>query len=128
MHASFKEKFVDYLTNGLPIHIPDDEVTIFYKVLSDFIEKADNEFEGYYLKEDGYVLIADKYTDYLKVSYKDNKIIFQHANSVEYKTFDSDTMLQMGLAFIGVLVFIESMTPSTDSNNIAPKHYDQWRI
>jgi len=128
MQKTFQEKFVEYLTNGLPIHIPDDEVRTFYKVLSDFIDNADNEFEGYYLKEDGYVLIADKYTDYLKVSYKDNKVIFQHANPEDYRNFDSDSMLQMGLAFIGVLIFIESMTPSDDSNNIAPKHYDQWRI
>lgn len=128
MQQSFKEKFVEYLTNGLPIHIPDDEVLTFYSVLADFIDKSDNEFEGYYLKEDGYVLISDKYTDFLKVNYKDNKIIFKHANPNAYQSFDSESILKMGLAFMGVIVFIESMTPSTDSNNIARNHYDQWRI
>ncbi len=121
MQQSFQEKFIEYLTNGLPIHIPDDEVRTFYNVLSDFIDNADNEFEGYYLKEDGYVLIADKYTDYLKVSYKDNKIIFQHANSQDYRSFDSNSILQMGLAFMGVLIFVENMTPSNDYKNISPK-------
>lgn len=128
MNQSFKQKFVSYLTDGLPIHIPDDEVLTFYAVLADFIDKSDNEFEGYYLKEDGYVLISDSYTDFLKVSYKDNKIIFQHANPKAYQNFDPESILKMGLAFMGVLVFVENMAPSKDSNNIAQKHYDQWRI
>mgnify|MGYP003650452268 CR=1 FL=1 len=128
MEQTFKAKFVEYLTNGLPIHISDDEVCTFYNILADFIDNADNEFMGLHLKEEECVLISDQYTDYLKVSYEDNKIIFQHANPKSYLIHDSDLMLKVGMAFIGVLIFIESNAPSSDKNNISRKHYDQWRI
>ena len=124
-----RQKFIEYLTNGIEIHIPDDEVHLFYKTVTDFINDAHNDFEAYYFDKDEYVLIADKYTDYIKFSYSNNKIIFKHASSSIIDPLqDSDFVLNMGLAFLGVVIFIESMSPSEDSASISQKHYDQWRI
>lgn len=123
-----QQKFVKYLTEGIDIHIAEDEIEIFYKEVTDFINKADNQFEAYYMKLDEYVLISDKYTDYIKFSYSNNKIIFKHANNTEAAFQDSDFVLNMGLSFLGILIFIESLSPSEDSLVISRKHYDQWRI
>ena len=123
-----QQKFVKYLSEGIDIHIDDDEVDIFYKTITDFINQAHNNFEAYYFDQDEYVLICDKYTEYIKVSYVNDKIIFKHANNNNELFYDSDFALNMGLAFLGVIIFIESLSPTEDSLVISPKHYDQWRI
>ena len=108
---SFKEKFVKYLTDGIPVHIPEDEVFIFYRELKDFIDNADNKFMAFYEEGENKLTISDISKDYLYVSYEDDKIIFI-----------------AGQAFLGVVIFIESITPSEDSNFISAKHNDQWKF
>ena len=113
----FKEKFVKYLTDGIPIHIPDDEVFIFYKELKNFINKADNDFIGFYETGDEEVVISDISQDYLRISYSDNKIIFKQPAFSSIK--DSvHNLFMAGQAFLGVIVFIESLSPSEDSTFI----------
>ena len=124
-----QQKFIKYLTDGIDVHIPEDEVDIFYKTITDFINESHNDFEAYYFDKEEYVLISDKYSDYIKFSYSNNKIVFRHVSVNNLNDYhDSDFTLNMGLAFLGVIIFIESMAPSEDSLIISPKHYDQWRI
>ena len=123
-----QQKFVKYLTEGIEVHIPDDEVQVFYKTITDFINEAHNDFEAYYLDNDGHVLICDKYIDYIKFCYENNRIIFKHVHASNESYHDSDFVLNMGLAFLGVVIFIESIAPSEDSLIISRKHHDQWRI
>ncbi len=123
-----REKIIKYLTEGIDIHIPEDEVQTFYDLVTKYINEADNEFEAFFFPSEEYVLISDKYTDYLKCTYENNKIIFLHANSDNEFYRDPEFTLKAGLAFIGVLLFIESFAPSSDSAYISQKHYDQWRI
>ena len=123
----FKEKFVKYLTEGIPVHIPEDEVFIFYRELKDFIDKADNKFMAFYEEGENKLTISDISKDYLYVSYEDDKIIFRqplHANILE----SQENILIAGQAFLGVVIFIESITPSEDSNFISEKHNDQWKF
>ena len=104
---SFKEKFVKYLTEGIPVHIPEDEVFIFYRELKDFIDKADNKFMAFYEEGENKLTISDISKDYLYVSYEDDKIIFRqplHANILE----SQENILISGQAFLGVVIFIES--------------------
>ena len=127
MQQSFKEKFVKYLTEGIPVHIPEDEVFIFYRELKDFIDKADNKFMAFYEEGENKLTISDISKDYLYVSYEDDKIIFRqplHANILE----SQENILIAGQAFLGVVIFIESITPSEDSNFISEKHNDQWKF
>ena len=127
MQQSFKEKFVKYLTEGIPVHIPEDEVFIFYRELKDFIDKADNKFMAFYEEGENKLTISDISKDYLYVSYEDDKIIFRqplHANILE----SQENILISGQAFLGVVIFIESITPSEDSNFISEKHNDQWKF
>ena len=127
MQQSFKEKFVKYLTGGIPVHIPEDEVFIFYRELKDFIDKADNKFMAFYEEGENKLTISDISKDYLYVSYEDDKIIFRqplHANILE----SQENILIAGQAFLGVVIFIESITPSEDSNFISEKHNDQWKF
>mgnify|MGYP003638344359 FL=1 len=127
MQQSFKEKFVKYLTDGIPVHIPEDEVFIFYRELKDFIDKADNKFMAFYEEGENKLTISDISKDYLYVSYEDDKIIFRqplHANILE----SQENILIAGQAFLGVVIFIESITPSEDSNFISEKHNDQWKF
>ena len=124
---SFKEKFVKYLTEGIPVHIADDEVHLFYKTLKEFIDNADNQFMAFYSKGDDEVTISDIKKDYLRVSYeKDNVIFKQPRYSTIQESQESITIT--GQAFLGVLVFIESMSPSEDSNFISEKYNDQWKF
>jgi len=123
----FKEKFVKYLTEGIPVHIPEDEVFIFYRELKDFIDNADNKFMAFYEEGENKLTISDISKDYLYVSYEDDKIIFRqplHANILE----SQENILIAGQAFLGVVIFIESITPSEDSNFISEKHNDQWKF
>mgnify|MGYP003649902328 FL=1 len=123
----FKEKFVKYLTEGIPVHIPEDEVFIFYRELKDFIDKTDNKFMAFYEEGENKLTISDISKDYLYVSYEDDKIIFRqplHANILE----SQENILIAGQAFLGVVIFIESITPSEDSNFISAKHNDQWKF
>ena len=127
MQQSFKEKFVKYLTEGIPVHIPEDEVFIFYRELKDFIDKADNKFMAFYEEGENKLTISDISKDYLYVSYEDDKIIFRqplHANILE----SQENIMIAGQAFLGVVIFIESITPSEDSNFISEKHNDQWKF
>lgn len=127
MQQSFKEKFVKYLTDGIPVHIPEDEVFIFYRELKDFIDKADNKFMAFYEEGENKLTISDISKDYLYVSYEDDKIIFRqplHGNILE----SQENILIAGQAFLGVVIFIESITPSEDSNFISEKHNDQWKF
>tara|TARA_R110001599_G_scaffold3741_1_gene20537 strand:+ start:56 stop:439 length:384 start_codon:yes stop_codon:yes gene_type:complete len=127
VQQSFKEKFVKYLTDGIPVHIPEDEVFIFYRELKDFIDKADNKFMAFYEEGENKLTISDISKDYLYVSYEDDKIIFRqplHANILE----SQENILIAGQAFLGVVIFIESITPSEDSNFISEKHNDQWKF
>ena len=124
-----KNKFVQYLTEGIDIHIPPDEVEDFYYYIERFINEADNHFEAYFLKDEEKVLISDRYFDYIKFKYSNNKIIFEHANlGDEHYYTDHDFVLNMGLAFVGVLIFIEQFAPSEDASCIFPEHYDKWRL
>ena len=123
-----KEKFVKYLTEGIDVHIPDDEIEMFYKSVTEFINEAPNEFEAYHLKNEGCVLISDKYLDYIKFFYENDKVLFKHVHATNESFYDSEFVLKMGLAFLGVLIFIESLAPSEDSALISRKHHDQWRL
>ncbi len=123
-----RNKFVKYLTEGIDIHIPEDEVQIFYEMITQFINESNNDFEGIFLKDEENVLIADKYFDYIKFKYSENKIMFEHAHPSDSHYVDPEFVLNMGLAFVGVMVFIEKFAPSGDVAYIFPQHYDYWRI
>tara|TARA_R110001583_G_scaffold162507_1_gene314726 strand:+ start:274 stop:645 length:372 start_codon:yes stop_codon:yes gene_type:complete len=122
---SVKEKFVNYLTEGMPIHIPDDEVVLFYKSLKSFIDDANNDFMAFYLEGDEDLIISDINHDYLRVCYEDDKIIFKHAQPGSLEE-TPDQLLIAGQAFLGVLVFIESIVPSEDAVFIESRRYDKW--
>jgi hypothetical protein len=123
----FREKFIKYLTEGIPVHIADDEVHLFYKSLKEFIDNADNQFMAFYSEGNDEVTISDIKKDYLRVSYeKDNVIFKQPRYSTIQESQESITIT--GQAFLGVLVFIESMSPSEDSNFISEKYNDQWKF
>ena len=123
----FREKFIKYLTEGIPVHIADDEVHLFYKSLKEFIDNADNQFMAFYSKGDDEVTISDIKKDYLRVSYEKDNVIFKQP---QYGTIQEsqESIMITGQAFLGVLVFIESMSPSEDSNFISENHNDQWKF
>ena len=120
---TFKDKFVKYLTEGIPVHIPDDEVTLFYSALKDFIDNADNPFMAFYNDGDKEVVISDLIKDYLRVSYKDDKIIFRQPEFGDIKESPTNIFVT-GQAFLGVLIFIESISPSEDSSFIDTINHD----
>ena len=127
MQQSFKEKFIKYLTDGIPVHIPEDEVFIFYRELKDFIDNADNNFMAFYEEGENNLTISDISRDYLHISYEDDKIIFKQPPYVNILE-SQENILIVGQAFLGVVIFIESITPSEDSNFISEKHNDQWKF
>ena len=127
MQQSFKEKFVKYLTDGIPVHIPEDEVFIFYRELKDFIDNTDNNFMAFYEEGDNKLTISDILKDYLHVSYEDDKIIFKQPPYTNMLDSQESTLIT-GQAFLGVVIFIESIIPSEDSNFISEKHNDQWKF
>jgi hypothetical protein len=127
VQQSFKEKFVKYLTDGIPVHIPEDEVFIFYRELKDFIDNADNNFMAFYEEGENNLTISDISRDYLHISYEDDKIIFKQPPYVNILE-SQENILIVGQAFLGVVIFIESITPSEDSNFISEKHNDQWKF
>ena len=124
---SFKEKFVKYLTEGIPVHINKDEVHLFYKSLKDFVNDADNNFMAFYLDGDDEVVISDLTKDYLRVNYENDKIVFRQPALGDIKE-STTSIFATGQAFLGVLIFIESIAPSEDSSFISEKYNDQWKF
>lgn len=125
MHLDFKSKFVKYLTEGMNIHIAEDEVPLFYKALSDYVNDADNDFMSFHTTLDDHVLISDKIDDYLRVFYNSGKVEFLSASP---DSREIGYAKRMGEAFLGVVLFIESMSPSEDSKFIPRVYHDQWQI
>lgn len=124
---SFKAKFTKYLTEGIPVHISEDEVFLFYEALDSFINEASNSFESYYLKGDDSLTICDKYAEYLNVSYEASKIVFRLPTSgtpIPLMTNDDHQLL--GEAFLGVLLFVENLAPSGDLKVISEDYLDKW--
>ena len=119
----FREKFIKYLTDGIPVHIPEDEVFLFYNALKDFIENADNQFMSFYSDDDKELMISDIGKDYLRVSYENEKIVFRQPIPCDVQESQGN-MLITGQAFLGVVMFIESISPSEDSNFIESIRHD----
>ena len=125
--SDFRHRFVDYLVNGMPVSISSEEVPIFYRELDNFINEAPNDFEAAYSRTKDCVEIYDKYLEYLTVSYDDSKIIFKsdiHADLQRH--IDPESIMKMGEAFLGVIFFIESISPSADSKSIPRAYRDKW--
>jgi len=121
----FREKFVKYLTEGMSIHIPEDEVFLFYNALEDFINTADNKFIAFYDINDESLVISDIDKDYLRIRYQADKIIFQHADPASMLDTHVDLIIA-GQAFLGVIIFIEQLSPSEDTQFILQRQNDQW--
>ena len=130
MHADFRSRFIEYLTDGMPIKIADDETPIFYQELDKFINTADNDFESSYLKDSEVLSISDKFIDYLTVKYEDSKIVFRTTEhtSLPALLIDPETRQRMAEAFIGVLLFVEGISPSEDSKIIPEVYSDKWKV
>ena len=75
-NPDFRTKFVSYLANGIPVSIVDDEIPLFYKALSNYINDAKNDFMAFYSLGDDCVVLSDLQDDYLRVSYEKDKIEF----------------------------------------------------
>lgn len=127
MHGAFRRKFVDYLSDGLPVKINDDEVHNFYDALSSFINKSNTKYGSCYDKIEASVLIFDNHVDYLTVKYENKKIIFRTTSQTSnVRNLDLETTKSLGEAFLGVVLFIETISPSEDSNLIARGYSDKW--
>ena len=123
----FKQKFVDYLVDGLPVSILSEEVPVFYKELDMFVNTAPNDFEASYSSTQNCLSIYDKYTEYLSVSYDDSRIIFRSDLQQSIQNHpDPETIMKMGEAFLGVIIFVESIAPSADSRVIPGYYRDKW--
>jgi len=136
----FREKFIKYLTDGIPVHIPEDEVFLFYNALKDFIDNADNQFMAFYSDGDAELMISDIGKDYLRVRYENEKIVFRQPIQDDVSKFEvyvkqheklakanfeaEGNILMAGQAFLGVVMFIESISPSEDSNFIESIRHD----
>ena len=75
-NPDFRTKFVSYLANGIPVSIADDEIPLFYKALSNYINDAKNDFMAFYSLGDDCVVLSDRQDDYLRVAYEKDKIEF----------------------------------------------------
>ena len=109
-----KELFINFLANGIPVHIKDEEVELFYKSLEKFVNEADNEYYGLYTQLSESVLLSDNFNDYLIVTYSEDKVICKIADSrfKDIKSLDIETRRIIGDLFLGVFVYIEGMTSS----------------
>tara|TARA_Y100000593_G_C4296676_1_gene331036 strand:- start:1652 stop:2038 length:387 start_codon:yes stop_codon:yes gene_type:complete len=127
---SFKQKFIEYLSNGMPVHIPDDEVSLFYKELSKSINNSSKQdFKSTYLKIDDCVVISDKFIDYLKVSYINNKVIFRTTDHTKDQfRVNREVARKMGEAFLIVYSFIEKALMKESSNQHNGSSSDNWAI
>ena len=125
-----RSKFVEYMTEGIPVEIPPEDQETFYVELDKFINSANNDFESVYNKTMERVSIYDKFFDYLNVSYQDSRIIFMTSNQPAgaFSQIDKETQRKIGEAFLGVVLFVESIAPSEDSNLIPRKYHDSWCI
>ena len=127
MHSAFRSKFVEYLANGIPVQISNEDKPVFYKELANFINKANNDFESFYSERGEELFISDSTIDYLTVSYEDSKIIFRTTSQTsKFKLSDPYIKHRLGEAFIGVVLFVESIAPSSDSGQIPREYHDQW--
>ena len=125
--SNFRDKFVDYLTSGIPVSIASDEVSLFYQQLSESVNDAPNDISALYLKNDDSILLSDNYIDYLRVSFKDDRIIFKTTEFTKHQNMlDAPSAKKMGEAFLGVVFFVESISPSTDSDIIPREYHDKW--
>ena len=128
MNLLFRKKFVQYLANGIPVEISEEDIPIFYKRLDEFINTANNEFESFYIKDEERLFISDKMYDYLTVSYEDSKIVFRTTEQTSIPALLNEHMIRkkMAEAFIGVILFVETIAPSEDSNIIDRIYRDKW--
>ena len=104
------------MSEGIPVLISEEDQPIFYEKLDTYINSAPNDFESFYIKGKNELAISDKYIDYLTVTYEDSKLVFkttEHTNSPVMK-LDKDVQQKMGLAFLGVFLFVEKLSPSGD--------------
>ena len=107
--------------------IASDEVSLFYQQLSEFVNDAPNDISALYLKNDDSILLSDNYIDYLRVSFKDDRIIFKTTEFTKHQNMlDAPSAKKMGEAFLGVVFFVESISPSTDSDIIPREYHDKW--
>ena len=128
MNLLFRKKFVQYLANGIPVEISEEDIPIFYKRLDEFINTANNGFESFYIKDEERLFISDKMYDYLTVSYEDSKIVFRTTEQTSIPALLNEHMIRkkMAEAFIGVILFVETIAPSEDSNIIDRIYRDKW--
>jgi len=124
---SFSKKFVKYLTEGMPIHIPEDEVFLFYNALKEFFNTANNAFVAFYEDGDEALIISDDDKDYLKVIYSDDNISFRHATPDSILDSPAEIIIA-GQAFLGVIIFIERLSPSEDTELILRSQNDRWKL
>ena len=129
MNKEFKSRFAKYLSSGIPVQISDDDQPIFYEKLDKFINLANNDFESIYIKGDNKLAICDKFVDYLIVSYEDSKIIFRTTSHTNFPAMllEQTTRKKMGEAFLGVLLFIEGLSPTGEIDNIPGEYCDIWK-
>lgn len=118
------------MTDGIPVEIPPEDRETFYVELDKFINLANNDFESFYNKSMERVSIYDKFFDYLNVSYQDSRIIFTTSGEIDdsVSQVDREAQKKIGEAFLGVVLFVESIAPSEDSNLIPRKYHDSWCI
>ena len=70
LNSGFREKFVKYLSEGIPISIADDEIPLFYRSLSDYINNTDNDYMAFHQPADDFVVVSDRQHDYIRVVYE----------------------------------------------------------
>ena len=123
----FRERFVKYLSRGIPVHIPDDEVFLFFEKLDQFVNKAGNSFESIYRKGEDELVICSGSSEYIRVSYENNHVIFKTTLLTSNPTkMNQEDVRRMGESFMGVVLFLESVSPTEDSKDIPREFHDQW--
>ncbi len=123
----FRERFIKYLSHGIPIHIPDDEVFLFFEKLDEFVNNAGNSFESIYYKGENELVICNGFSEYIRVSYENDHVIFKTTSLTSNPAkMSQEDVRKMGESFMGVVLFLESVSPSEDSKDIPREFHDQW--
>ena len=120
-----KQNFVDYLSNGMPVQIAQDELDIFYTELESFINQADNEYIALYAKSTEEVILSDNYNDYLSICDSNDRVVFKIPDKRyrDIASLEIETQKIICSLFMGVIIFIEGLLPKKPGKN-----YESWPI
>ena len=120
-----KQKFVKYMVEGVPAILASDEVELFYDHLTDYVNQCDNSFSCFPDKKSKSVTIGDEANEYLRVLYEDEKIVFERVDGY-FKGEPEEYFIKMGQAWLGVMFFLETVSPTGELESVPKVYHDQW--